>query len=320
LRSACRDTAHVRALVVSNMWPTEQQPALGSFVRDQVEALQRRDDVELELVTFAPGALNYLRALPALARERKFDVVHAHFGLTAWPALAAGGTVRGVTLHGNDLMTPRSRRLTLAVLPRYDVVGVPSEHAIAMLPTREAARASVLPCGINLHDFQPLDRAEARRALGLDPQEPFAVFPFDPARPVKRHDRAVAAAGPHQLHALGFEPRDRMRLWLNAASVVICPSEWETFGMAAVEAVACGTATIGTPTGVHEDVLGAAPWCDVRPWDERLWRGFVDGAIAADQQHADGRAHALRWSSDLMAERLVQHWRAATEARRQRQG
>src|SRR3954471_12853624 len=80
----------VRALVVTNMYPNPERPALGSFVRDQVEALQRRGDVEVEL--FVVPAKGYIRALPALRRRfagRRFDIVHAHFGLTAWPAVLA---------------------------------------------------------------------------------------------------------------------------------------------------------------------------------------------------------------------------------------
>jgi len=293
------------------MWPTPDRPALGTFVRDQVEALRRRDDVELELLTFPPGGVNYLRAVPRLARRRGFDVVHAHFGLTAVPALVAGGTVRGVTLHGTDLVSPRSRAVTLRVLRAYDLVAVPSAHAEALLPAAVARRAEILPTGIDLHTFDAVGRREARRALGLDPDAPFALFPYDPARAVKRHDLAVAAAGPHPLRTLGHEPRERMRLWLSAASVVICPADWETFGMAAVESLACGTSVLATPTGVHAEALTPLAWCECSDFDEPRWRAFVDTAIARDEQHTDGPLHAARWSSDVMAERLVGAWSGA---------
>lgn len=310
----------MRALIVSNMWPTPERPALGTFVQDQVEALRRRDDVDLELATFPPGGAHYLTAVPGLARRRGYDVVHAHFGLTALPALAAGGKVRGVTLHGSDLIAPRSRRVTLATLPRYDVVGVPSPWAKTLLPPAHASRAHELPCGIDLHTFTPIDRADARRALGLDPATPFALFPYDPARAVKRHDLAARAAGDHRLTALGSEPRDRMRLWLNAASIVICPADWETFGMAAVEAVACGTPVLATPVGVHPAVLDPLPWSTCTPFDEPAWRAVVDAAISADLQHGDGHDHVAPWSSDAMADRLVAAWRSVGGSRRQPQG
>lgn len=289
-------------------------------MRDQVEALQRRDDVDLELAKFPPGTRHYLTAIPALLRKRHFDVVHAHFGLTAVPALACGGTIRGVTLHGNDLVASSSRRVTLCVLPRYEVIGVPSELARAMLPGAQAERASILPCGIDLRTFHPVDRRDARRALGLDPDRPFALFPFDPARPVKRHDRALEAAGRHPLHSLGKATREEMRLWFNAASIVISPGDWETFGMACVEAVACGTSVLATPTGVHEEVLDPLPWSECNPFDAERWRTLVDHAITEDRQHPDGPAHAAAWSSDVMAERLVRAWQVALDRRRQPQG
>ena len=46
------------------MYPPPERPALGSFVRDQVEALRRRGDVELELFSFPPAS----RGDPAAAR------------------------------------------------------------------------------------------------------------------------------------------------------------------------------------------------------------------------------------------------------------
>lgn len=324
LRSDSGDTAAVRALVVSNMWPTAMRPALGTFVRDQVDALRRRGDVDIDLATFPPGGRNYLTALPGLARRRGYDVVHAHFGLTAFPALAAGGHLRAVTLHGNDLVAPRSRRATLAVLPRYDLIAVPSEDARTLLPTRFAHGACVLPTGIDLATFSPIDRGEARRALGLDPARPFALFPHDPARAVKRLDLARLATGDHHLEILGNEPRERMRLWLNAASVVLCPSDWETFGMTAVETAACGTAVIATPTGAHAEVLSGIPWAHCGPFDRAVWRTFVAQALGEDRQYPDGPASVAPWSSDVMAGRLVDAWRsgaaAGRGARRQRQG
>ncbi|MGH2841133.1 MAG: glycosyltransferase, partial [Solirubrobacteraceae bacterium] len=117
----------MRALVVTNMYPSPARPALGSFVRDQVQALQRIDGLDVQVHAFAPGgARRYARAARDLRRRyarETFDVVHAHFGLTAWPALAVGARHRVVTLHGNDLYHRRSRPITTAVLGRMDLVG-----------------------------------------------------------------------------------------------------------------------------------------------------------------------------------------------------
>ena len=82
----------MRVLIVTHMWPTEARPEHGAFVRDQVEALRREPGVDVELRKFPPGAASYLRAawsLRGVASRDRFDVVHAHYGLSGWSALAA---------------------------------------------------------------------------------------------------------------------------------------------------------------------------------------------------------------------------------------
>ncbi|HZE06511.1 MAG TPA: glycosyltransferase, partial [Solirubrobacteraceae bacterium] len=234
----------MRALIVTNMYPTPQRPELGRFVADQVAALRRTGEVDVELYSFAPGgSRSYPRAAVALrarhGRER-FDVVHAHYGLTIWPALAVRGRIRAVTLHGTDLSHPLARPVTLAGLPVNDIVGVVSEPLGARVPRRALrGRLAVLPCGVDLERFHPIDRGEARRALGLDPDGRYLLFCADPARPEKRHDRARAAAGDVPLLTLGNVDPAEVPLWVNAANAVLVPSEREGFGLAALEALAC---------------------------------------------------------------------------------
>src|SRR3954449_3065718 len=93
--------AGVRALVVTNLYPTARRPAYGSFVRDQVEAL-RALGAEVEVFVFPTGGRNYLRAARTARRRYAsggFDVVHAHFGLCALAARAVPGAPRAVTMH-----------------------------------------------------------------------------------------------------------------------------------------------------------------------------------------------------------------------------
>src|SRR5919197_1177807 len=60
--------AQMRVLIVTNMWPSASAPALGSFVRDQVDALRELDGVEIEVFAFSPGG--YARAAPPPSPRR----------------------------------------------------------------------------------------------------------------------------------------------------------------------------------------------------------------------------------------------------------
>jgi glycosyltransferase involved in cell wall biosynthesis len=305
----------VRALVVTNMYPSAQHPALGSFVRDQVRALRRLPDVELELFAFDPGsAPAYARAARTLRRRyrgERFDIVHAHFGLTAWPALAAPGRKHAVTLHGTDLAHRRSRRLTLAALPFLDLIAVVSRQLADQLPSSARARdVAILPAGVDVERFRPLPRTEVRTSLGLDPAGPYLLFASDPSRPEKRYDRAVEVAGQVRLLTLGDVDPDDVPLWVNAANAVLVPSEREGFGLAVLEALACNVPVLATPCGVAPGALDGVEGTYCGPFDAQTWRSVLEPSLRAPDPRVAGRARAERYSSDRMAARVLEAWQA----------
>jgi glycosyltransferase involved in cell wall biosynthesis len=316
-RAAPADTVApaVRALIVTNMYPSPQHPALGRFVADQVAALRRLDEADLEVFAFDPGGHRaYARAartLRARYRRDRFDIVHAHYGLTTWPALAASARTRLVTLHGTDLAHPRARPVTLAGLPLLDRVAVVSEPLAARVPrwaTRGRAPA-VLPCGVDTDRFHPIDRADARRRLGLDPAGPYLLFPAHPARAEKRPDRARAAAGDVPLLTLGDVDPVRVPLYVNAANAVLVPSEREGFGLAVLEALACDVPVLATPVGVHPRVLDGVPGTLCAPFDALAWRAALAPHLAAADPRIPGRPRAEAYSSEVMAARVLETWR-----------
>jgi len=315
----------VRALVVSNMLADAAHPERGRFVRDQVSALRRLEGVEVELHELSPGA----RALAAGAGElrrryagRGFDVVHAHFGLTAWPALAVPARVRALTLHGTDLADRRTRLATLAVLRRIDLLATVSEDLRARLPARAAARAVVLPCGVDLERFRACDRARARAELGLHPAGPYLLFAADPARPEKRHDRALElalATGAELLTLGGVEP-ERVPLWINAANAVLVPSEREGFGLAVLEALACDVPVLATPVGIHPEALAGIEGTLCAPYEPDRWRAVIEPHLRAADPRVAGRKAAERFSAASMARAVVAAWREALGRAPQRGG
>ncbi len=303
----------MRALVVTNMYPTAARPALGRFVRDQVEALRRLDGVEVELFAFPPGLRSYPRAARELRRRyrgERFDVVHSHFGLTAWPALVLRGAPHVVTFHGTDLAHPRSGRLSRAVAGLVALPATVSAALAQLLPgAGTIRRVAVLPCGVDLERFRPLPRAEARRRLGLDPDGRYLLFPAHPARPEKRLDRAQAVAGDAELLTLTDVSPDEVPWWVNAANAVVVPSEREGFGLAALEALACDVPVVATPVGIHPLALGELPGAHCGPFDADAWRAALAPHLAAADPRIAGRARAELFSAERMARRVAVAWR-----------
>ena len=304
----------MRALIVTNMYPSPRHPASGAFVRDQVQALRRIPDLDVELFSFDPASpLDYGRAGSEIRRRyrgERFDVVHAHFGLTAWPAFAAPGRVRAVTLHGTDLAHPRSRAITLAALPLLDLVAPVSDPLARELP-RWAARGevAVLPCGVDLTRLQPIPRSQARAALGLRADGRYLLFPADPRRPEKRHDLARLVAGETPLLTLVNVDPSEVALWVNAANAVLVPSEREGFGLAVLEALACDVPVLATPVGIAPVALAGVAGAYCGPFDLGRWRTALAPQLHAADPRLQGRARAERFSTDRMALAVVNAWR-----------
>jgi len=326
----------LRALVVSNMLADETHPERGRFVRDQVDALRGLEGVEVELYEFAPGA----RPLAAAARDLRarhggpstlskrpasepFDIVHAHFGLTAWPALAVPARVRALTVHGTDVRHPRTRLLTAAVLPLVELLAAVSGELVREIPGASARRrAQVLPCGVDTTRFHPIPRAEARVALELDPTRAFVLFPADPARPEKRYDRAreLAEAAGVALVSLGGVDPATVPLWVNASDAVLVPSEREGFGLAVLEALACEVPVLATPVGVHAEALADVSGALCAPFVLEAWRAALEALLASAEGRIAGRAAAERFSAGVMAERVAAAWRTQLQRSTQRSG
>jgi glycosyltransferase involved in cell wall biosynthesis len=289
------------------MWPSPADPARGAFVRDQVQALRRIDGLEVGVYCFGPGGyVHAARDLRSQYRDEPHDVIHAHFGLTAGPALALRTAPHAVTLHGTDVRHPRSGRITRALLPALDLIATASASLAAELATHRPV--TVLPCGVNTERLRPIARAEARAQLGLDVDEPCLLFPADPQRPGQRHDRAVEVANGARLLSLGgVEPWD-VPLWINAANAVVLPSEAEGFGLAVLEALACNVPVITTPVGIHPTALKGLQGTLCAPYDRDTWREAAAAHLAAADPRVDGRARAELWSAERMARRVHAAW------------
>lgn len=310
------------------MWPTDERPESGIFVADQAAAL-RRLGVELQVFSFEGGsAISYIRAAWKLARRRDttYDVVHAHFGLSAWVSLAAKARIRAVTFHGTDLEHPRSRKLSAAVLRFIDLPCAVSDALASRIPTRHLRhKPQVLPCGVALDRFKQIDRAEAREQLGLDGDARLFLLPSDPSRPEKRADRArdLAAKAYAQLLTLGGVAPQEVSLLINAADLVVIPSEREGFGLALLESLACGTPVMSTPNGIAPTALSNMEGALCADWDLAIWAEAATRLLAGGRL-VDGRGRVEQWSSDTCARHVLDAWNAAlgasSEARTEHSG
>jgi D-inositol-3-phosphate glycosyltransferase len=188
-------------------------------------------------------------------------------------------------------------------------------------------KVCTIPPGIDLELFRPLDKLACRARLGLEPSEPVVLFcgRVDPIKGIETLVEATALLsagdvppptmlfvggnldasgeleGPlvgvaRQAEALGVrdrfrfvgsQPQDDLPRFYAAADVVAVPSRYESFGLVAVEALACGVPVVASRVGglkftIEEGNSGLlVPWGDAPALAEALGRVLADDGLRA---------------------------------------
>lgn len=266
-RVADRSAKSLKVLFVTNMYPDDSNPGYGAFVHHQAEHLrQAGHQVDVLRIGARHSRLKYLRsALDVFIRTRgtRYDVVHAHYGLSGVPALFRNHTPLVITLHGSDALLGRFQPLvSKAVCSLADAVIVVSKGILTRVP------GEIIPCGIDMDVFQPRDRAAARARLGLPGNKKLVLFPFDPERKVKRYALAQAAVeslgDPDiQILAVGGKPNKEMPWYYSAADVMILSSASEGSPTSVKEALACNLPVVSTDVGDVHDIMDGIPGCEI---------------------------------------------------------
>ena len=317
------EVATMRVLVMSAMYPDSQFPGTGSFVRDQVESLRRYGvDVDVSVVRgrfgdktkYIKGLLQYWNKL---LRDRSYDVVHAHQVLIAVLACAQPLFPVVVTHHGFEVLGGRGRfqkwLCRMSVHMARETIVVSSELARALLPYR----THVIPCGVDLKRFAPVDRDSARSSLALDSSRRYVLFhgfyQDGTPRPEKRYDLACQALeSAKRRHGVELEliipigrPPDEMPLWINAAEAVLVTSDQEGSPTIVKEAMACNVPVVSVDVGDVKKVI-AADACSVLC--DRTADSLGDGlfrALNAPAGRSNGRVFIEPLSLEHIAPQIV---------------
>ncbi len=148
----------------------------------------------------------------------------------------------------------------------------------------------------------------------MEPGGRYLLFPANPARPEKRHDRAVelATACDAELLTGGAIDPDQMPLWINAANAVLVTSDYEGFGLACVEALACDVPVLSTPVGAAPYALRGIAGCLCAPYETSVWSAAAQPHLAASGARIQGAARVASLSAARMAERVLAAYRDVT--------
>ena len=274
-------------------------------------------------------------------------------------ALAAGDTPEPQTrVQGEQELVDRADAL-VANTPA-------EARDLVELYSADPRRVHVVPPGVALETFRPDDREADRRELGLAPEARVLLFVgrIQPlkgpdvlvraaAELVRRdpglRDRLVVSvlgglsgsglAAPEALTRLaGAEgvadlvhvappvSREELARRMRAADLVVVPSHNESFGLVAVEALACGTPVVAARVGGLPLAVGEAGVLvdghDPGDWADALLAALrrLEDPDARAAWSAQGVRHARGYSWEATVDALLRAYAAAKDAHARRRG
>jgi glycosyltransferase involved in cell wall biosynthesis len=308
----------MRVLMVTPQLPTQARPGTLAPTVRQIESV-RALGTEVEVLEVrGMKRLKYLQSLGSLwSVAHSVDLIHAHFGYCGWLARSYVRKPVVVSFMGDDLLgTPDSAgHVTAAsslvvqidrwVARTVDAVIVKSaEMAKVVAPVR----AHVIPNGVDLQAFAPMDAAEARASLGWADGKRYVLFAGNPDVPRKGfplareavQNAAARMTEPLELVPLSNVPSDRVPLYMNACDVLLMTSFLEGSPNVIKEAMACNLPVVSVPVGDVPELLADVPGCAVCPREAHDLAGALI-QILRRAQRSNGRVALERKGLDLLS-------------------
>jgi 1,2-diacylglycerol 3-alpha-glucosyltransferase len=248
-------------------------------------------------------AVPWSRRIGRQVRRLDLDVFHAHHPFLLGPAARRMARRRGrplvFTYHTRyekyahyvpltrPLVEAAALRLSSRFASRADAVIAPSVLVRDQLQARGVTTPiAVVPTGVDLARFRPLERAAAQRALALPAAEPLVLYvgrldreksvdrvllAFEriagtlggahlwlvgqgkEAEPLRRLAAGLSAAP--RIHFAGVRAHEDLAAWYQAADLFLFASETETQGLVLAEAAACGLPAVAVIAPGCEEVV-----------------------------------------------------------------
>ena len=267
--------------------------------------LKAGEDEEIHKLAIYPHLADFASDLENFRKHNglQYDLIHSHYWLSGWAGkwIQRWWNIPHITMFH----TVGAVKNAIAIGEREPELRLDTEkelvkncHRIIASTDKEKETLthyyyaspktiSVIPCGVNLDLFRPIDKAIALRHLGLDGEEIILfVGRIDPLKGIdnlltamtylhKQRLKLIVIGGDEQsqpeLESLkslsrslqihdsvafhGLVNQEMLPYFYSAADLCVVPSYYESFGLVALESLACGTPVVATKVGCVKNVI-----------------------------------------------------------------
>ena len=297
-------TQKMRILIIAS----GNNPQISPFVKEQAESLVDKGiSIDFFLIK-GKGIFGYLKNYFFLLKEikhKKYDLIHAHYGLSGLLAVMQISIPVAITFHGSDVNMKKNyifSRLASNLSANNIFVheNLPSKLKIYK------RYQNIIPCGFDNNVFFHIPQKKAKKILGWNKDTRHIAFSSAFNNKVKNAPLAqsVTSKIPNcKLVELKGYDKKQVNLILNASDLLLVTSFSETGPIIVKEALACDCPIVSTDVGDVSQIIENVPNTFISSYNPKDIRAKID-LILSNPRKMNGRKAVNDFELDKIACRV----------------
>ena len=279
---------------------------ISPFVKEQGDSLKEIGlDIDYFLIK-GKGITGYLKNyfnLIRLIKTNNYDIIHAHYGLSGLLATFQSHVPVIITFHGSDVNLNQTNFFLSFLASRLSDENIFVHESLSKKLSLFSDQTEIIPCGVNLNLFKPIDKLASIEKLGLDHNYSYVLFSSSFNNKVKNAALAKLALGNFEniilLEMEGYS-REEVHLLMNAVDILIVTSFSETGPLVVKEALACNCPIISTDVGDVKELAKGVENCYIVDYDAKHIEQRIRDILSSNKK-SDGRAAVGHLSLEKIA-------------------
>lgn len=285
------------------------------FILEQAKSIEKVGIVADFFGLEGHGIRGYLKALPLLRKkiaEFKPDIIHAHYGLSGLLANLQRSIPVITTYHGSDINEGSVLRFSKLAMKLSAFNIFVSQKNVDKAGI--CKKFALIPCGVNINNFEIQDKSSAREKLGWDINSEKVLFAgaFDNA--VKNSKLAIDAVSKLQdveLVEMKGYTREQVAILMYASDAFLMTSFTEGSPQVVKEAMACGCPIVSVDVGDVAEVTKGVSGCYIAERNADDIAQKLELAMSFDGK-TNGRERIIKLglTNELVADKIIEIYKS----------
>ena len=285
---------------------------ISPFIKEQVESLKKFGIIIDYFLIKGYGVFGYLKNLPKLNKQikkGKYDLIHAHYGLSGLLANLQRKISVITTFHGLDICRKSNKMLSwVSSLLSIANIFVVDKIQFKFITNNKY----IIPCGVNLELFKPLDPTSLKIKYKFSSKKRYILFSSRFNNEVKNWilaTQAIDSLNSNNIEVIELDGYSRLEVveLMNICDMALLTSVSEGSPQFIKEAMACNIPIVSTDVGDVKKVLGDTEGCYITSFDPQDVADNIQKALDFGKR-TKGRERIIQLGldSDTIVKKIIE--------------